>query len=296
MTVAKKAAGAAKVDALAMLKNLAKPGAAKSTKKADRNSFELTEDLGEVLRNWVPAKILFDRFDAHAKNLGTELKEGVFKLWIEQLWGNKAQPQNPKLSVDNDNGKVDCEGMFIVMEKYQVTVPDVGDKSIEEAFVDVLVDMAGDETFRAKAEELVANELSFLPQVTLPLTSLLAGRKVGKTFQEATEDQKSAVSKLLMMLDGEETSLDFTDGEKAALAEAREIKFQTQVKPGFLNRVHTYCKNIEQLKAVFRMVTPTLALKGAKFAVSDSPETQHTRLLEQTAQIFSDGNLNDDSE
>ena len=175
MAVAKKVAGAAKVDALAMLKNLAKPGAAKSTKKADRNSFELTEDLGEVLRNWVPAKILFDRFDAHAKNLGIELKEGVFKLWMEQLWGNKAQPQNPKLSVDNDNGKIDCEGMFVVMEKYQVTVPDAGDKSVEEAFVDVLVEMANDEDAQKAIEGLNGKEFDKGAEVSMPIGQMIPG-------------------------------------------------------------------------------------------------------------------------
>jgi hypothetical protein len=103
MSVAKKDVKAGKPDALSLLKSLAKPGAAKA-KKAERNEFELSDELGEVLRNWVPAKILFDRFESHAKNLGTELKEGVFDLWKSQLWKNKAQPQNPKLSVDNENG------------------------------------------------------------------------------------------------------------------------------------------------------------------------------------------------
>lgn len=284
-------------NALDMLKGLAKGGAKKAAKKDDRNTFELPDEMGEVLRNWVPAKILFDRFKAHAENLGSELKEGVFSLWKNQLWKNKSQPQNPKLTVDNENGKVDCEGMFIVMEKYQVTVPDVpDDKSVEEAFVDTLVEIAGDENWRAKAEQLVANEVSFLPQVTLPLTSLLAGRKVGKTFVEATEDQKTAVGKLLELLDGDENSLTFTDNEKAALAEGRDIKFQTQVKPGFLNRVHTYCGSAEHLNAALRMITPTLSLKGAKFAVNDSLDSQHNRLIEHAATVFGDGVNGDDNE
>lgn len=286
-----------KPSAMDLLKGLAKPGAKKAAKKEERNTFELPNELGEVLRKWAPAKLLFDRFEANVKNLGTELKEGVFKLWKGQLRKNGTQPQNPKLVVDNEHGKPDCEGMFIVMEKYQVTVPDVADdKTVEEAFVDTLIDLADDEGWRAKAEAMVANEISFLPQVTLPLTALLAGRKVGKTFQDATEDQKSAVSKLLQLLDGDETSLEFTEDEKAALAEGRDIKFQTQVKPGFLNRVNTYCSTTQQLDAAMRMITPTLALKGAKFAVSDAMDEQHTRLIEAAASIFGNGAVNADDE
>jgi hypothetical protein len=278
-------------DALSKLQSLAKKATGPAAKKKDdRIGFSLTGQLGEALRKWVPAKLLHDKFKANVERYSDELKQGVFDLWKKALLQNKGKPENPKLSVNNEDNKTDCEGMFLVSERYSVAVPEVPEgKEIEETFVDTLVEMADDPNWRPKAQKMVETELSFLPQVNLPLTELLAGKKVGKTFVQATEAQKSAVSKLIEILDGEEAgaiNMVFTAAERESLAQGRNIKFQTQVKPGFLERVYTYCDNENHLNTVMRMMNPILSLKSAKFAVNDSEEVRRDRFIAEAAEVF----------
>lgn len=275
-----------------LLKKAAKPAAA-AKKSDERLRVELKDKQGESLRQWVPAKLLSDQFESQVKQLGSEVKDASFQIWADLLWKQKNQPQNPCLYVLNENGKVDCEAVFTAQERYQVNVPEVpDDKSVEEAFVDLLVDASG-EQWKNKAAELVEKELKFIPDVSLPLTKMLTGEKVGKNYIPANEAQVSAATKLLTFF-SEGGQLEFTEAEREAMANSQVVKFATTVMPGFLSRVTTYCASRKQLETVLRFVTPILSLRSPKFAVSDSMESRNQRMIDQAAKIL--GTLDEDGE
>lgn len=270
----------------ALLKKMAGKPAATAPKKGTDRIVITSPEIESALRTWVPAKMAFDRFESHAKSAGDELKSLVWEKYCELHWERKSQPQNPSLICKNNLGKVDSEAMFVVMEKFSVKTPQVeGDESVEDAMVDALVAASGDEHWRSQAQKLVADELSFVPDVSLNLTALLVGEKVGKGFQNASPTQQSAVEKFLTFLD-EGGTLELTDAEREALDSGKRTKFAANVKPGFLSRVTTYCGSLVHLKAIFNLITPILALRGAKFAVSDTLDEQHSRLIEEVARIL----------
>jgi hypothetical protein len=276
-----------------LLKKAAKPAAA-AKKSDERVSVELKGKQGESLRSWVPAKLLSDQFESQVKQLGSEVKDASFEIWADMLWKQKNQPQNPRLFVNNANGKCDCEAVFTAQERYQVNVPDVPeDKSVEEAFVDLLLDASGEE-WREKATKLVEDELKFIPDVSLPLTKMLVGEKSGKAFIQPSEAQVSAATKLLSWFN-EGGQLEFTEAEREAMANSQAVKFSTTVMPGFLNRITTYCASRKQLETVLRFITPILSLRSPKFAVSDPMEARNQRMIDEAAKILGTS-LGDDEE
>jgi hypothetical protein len=271
------------------MRSLAKTATVKKAAAKDRAVLELTPEAAELVKLWVPAKILDDVFGdgkgGNLKNAVTALDELLIPLYVKVMWATKSQPQNPKLVIKKANGQIDMEGLFEVQERMRVDAPDTSDGSDpKEAMTTVLVSIGLQE---ADARRLVEDELFFEPTMNIPLTEMFYGKKVDGKWQEPTAVQSSAATKLLTyMQTGEGEAL--TDEERAALVIVNASNVTVKSK-GFLERAAGYCKSEDALlKLLTMIIKPVYVHKSAKFAVSDSSEDRNRRLGEIAVQILID--------
>ena len=261
-----------------LMKMFAKTATVKKPAAKDRAELELTPEAVDLVKDWVPGKILGDVFAENLKNAQAALDQVLFPLYVKVMWNSKSQPQNPKLVVKKDNGQNDMEGLFMVMEKLMISAPDTSDGSDpKEAFVTVLVSIGLQEP---DARRLVEDELAFEPTMNIPLSELFYGKKVDGKWQSPTAIQSSAVAKLLTYMQmGESEPL--TDEEKAVLTVVTSTNKVTVKSSGFLERAVGYCKSEDVLlKLLTLVIKPTLVHKSAKFGVSDSSDDKNRRLGE----------------
>ena len=118
------------------------------------------------------------------------------------------------------------------------------------------------------AHRLVEDELFFEPTMNIPLSQLLYGRKVGKSWQTPTTIESAAATKLLKFMQaGEGEAL--TDKERAAPTIVTTNKV-TMKSDGFLERAAGYCKSDDVLhKLLTLVIKPVLTQHGAKITVSE---------------------------
>jgi hypothetical protein len=256
---------------------------------------ELTPAAIEAVKVWVPAKILADHFDEHLKNAKALLDDEIFDLYLKAMWESKSQPANPALRVNDEHGHPDLEGMFVVMEKFQVQVPEIDDEiddrdSVSKKMVAQFVRCGVN---AGKAKQLVENEFVIREEKYIALTELMEGKKKGKEFFPPTAIGKAAAEKLIFAI-AMNQPLNLTDDEREALIVT--TSFLVSVKGGFLNRACNYCDNFEQLKAIVKLlVKPTLSHRGAKI-VNGSLDDKNCRLINCAADILGEMTNSGDDE
>jgi hypothetical protein len=256
---------------------------AKAPAKKDRPVLQLPEDTVELFEEFCPTKELFDLLEERKSRMASELNAAIWDEYLKRFWGGKAQPQNPGLESKQD-GKVDCKGMYIVMARFKINMPPVGeDEDASEVFTQALVDLGLE---AEDAANLVENELDFTPTWGVDLTSLMKG---------SDETAQSAAEKFFLLSQGvtedENGPLALTPEEWAALGEEintyRENKgVELKDKANFLNRVCNYCHSVDHLDAVLQLIKPVAYVKGAKCAVSSSTDEKNHRLIASAADIL----------
>lgn len=277
--MAKKAA-----DMLAGLASKATKKEKSKKPKKTRAELPLTDEIRTLASHFIPAKILAKYFSSYEENIKGQLNQVTFAQWQKTLFASKMQPQNPKIVLRKNGKEEDMEFTLVVQERYKVQIPDPENPS--ESVVELLTRSG----LPAKAaKELVDQELDFTPLTTLrPFNELVNGKYENKEFVPATEEEQSVATKLLTYLqwDGEGDAPEpITDEERGLVL--RSVT-QYKVKPGFLSRVCNYCKNEEQLAAVFQAIKPTIVNRGPKFGVSDPLETRTNRLQEEANKVLGD--------
>jgi hypothetical protein len=252
-------------------------GAAPVKKKkaaTDRPTLELTPEAEGLYAQFIPSKQIFDIFDSHLKILKADLKSEVFRLWADKMFAQKAKPVNPKLALNNGEGKPDMSGVFIIQAKFKVHAT-----TAEEA-QEMLVAVGLSEE---DAENLVTAEIDFTPMSALrSFNELVKGHKVEGGWADATEQEQSIAQKLMTFVMGQKTE-PITEEERAVVLVNQP---SIQVKHGFLDRVANYCKTAEQLHGVFTVITPVAYAKGGKFGISDTTDEIRTRLVTMAAEIL----------
>jgi len=253
--------------ALAGLTSSAKKSAVSEgkTKKSDRPVLNISEG---VLEEWALCTELASHFETQAENAKSSFKDEAFEEYVAMMWDQKTQPKNPVAKSDKE-GKADCEGQFIIQERYSI-----GGGTADELIV-LLVDQNVNDS---DARNLVKNELNFQPSVNLNLDQLLVGHYDGKEFIPATDEEQAVGQKIIDLLMN-----NLSDEERDLAIDETPRK---KVKDGFLARVHQYAHSKEQLAGVFNVITPIKQAKGAKFGISDSPDRKSKRLLEKAAEIL----------
>jgi hypothetical protein len=258
----------------------AAPATPKGRAKGGKSGLEMSEETQQLFRDHIAAKVLADHFGDHSENVKDALKAELWPMYVAQMWANKSQPENPSLKTTK-NGKPDCEGQYIIQAKFKVQT-----RSAEET-IKMLVELNVQE---ADARALVENEIDFSPSVAIKFNELQNGRYVEvegsksgrKEWQDSSPEEKAVAEKALKLLLSLPTE-PLTDEEKGLLISTMP---QATVKKGFLQRVAGYVRSIEQLFAVFKVITPIEMAKGAKFGISDSLTERNRRLVEEAGKIL----------
>ena len=266
-----------------MLASLAGKGQKVVTKKksAERPVLDMDAEFKQLFADYAPTRVVADVMMAKAEALKAEVNEAAMKAWVANLWRNKSQPKNPVLRTTNEDGRVDCESMFVVQNRFSVQIPDPDDaaNSIAQFLRDSEV---------AKPDDLVENELDVSPQVGLrPFNELVSGHYEDKEFVDSSPEEKAVGEKLLKFV----MSLD-DDEKELVLRTTPKIK----VKPGFFERVTSYCGTREELEKVMAIFKPVVQNKNAKFGMSDTPVDRINRLLNKASEVLGDPNANADEE
>jgi hypothetical protein len=260
--------------AASLLGALTGKATSKKATKPERPEVQLSEYAEQLFSEFAPAKELADIFTERAENIKSQLTEEVFEEYVGAMWTGKSQPTNPALKSRNSDGRVDCEGIFIVQEKIKVQVPDPSDPS--ESTIALLVKSGVSEAVACK---LVENEIDFTPQVGLrPFNELVSGHYEERAFIESSAAEQAVAQKILEFVTNELTE------EEQQIVLRNEPK--TVVKKGFLERVATYVGSENELKSVFRVLQPVNYPKGAKFAVGDTPVGKTNRLIGKASEIL----------
>lgn len=266
-----------------MLASLAGKGQKVAPKKKteERPVLEMDEEFQQIFADYAPTKVVADVMVAKANALKAEVNEAATKSWINTLWRNKSQPKNPVIRTNNEAGKVDCEAMFVVQNRFVLQIPDPENptESVAEFLRGAKV---------VKADELVEKELDATPQVGLrSFTELVNGHYEDKEFVEASDAEKAVGEKLLQFVMG------LSDEEKALVLLTTP---KCKVKSGFFERVTGYCGTREELEKVMAIFKPVVQNKGAKFGMSDTPVDRINRLLNKASVVLGDPNANFDEE
>ena len=185
-----------------------------------------------------------------------------------------------------------------VQERFKINKPEVPDgKTLEEALIESFTDLfvgtgVPESEAESDAARLVNNEFDFTPKKTIDLTKLVFGHYEGegknRTWMDATEEEQALANKVITLLSarstGEVTQADLlTDEESESVIEERD---SLVIKKGFLQRVCTYVRSLDQLRSLFKIIKPVTVVSGKKFAQADTPEEQNRRKLEVAIDIL----------
>lgn len=269
-----------------------KPVVQKSTKKV-RPTLDLTKEEREAFKDWATAKSLNDLTSTRELNLKEALKDDLLDHYIGVLWEQKAQPTNPALVAEN-KGQVDCEGIFIIQDRYRINMPQVNaDESPASVLLRTLVENG---LSQDQAKTMIENEIDMQPQISLrSFRDLTEGSYVNKEWVPASDAEKEVGRKILAFVTGREVT-PLTAAERA-LVVLNEPK--TIVKKGFLERVCIYCSSKLQLANILKIIKPQESLKLNSFGQADSLEGRKQRMLALSEEILngeSNAEEDDDNE
>jgi len=269
-----------------LLKQLNKT--AKNTKSAPKNerpTMEVPPEALEAFKRLVGANSVLDVCEARKEVEATYVNGIMLDAFSESVFKNGTQPANPRFEV-SVNGKPDMSGLFQVQTRFKINIEE-GLDEVQNRLI-LALRLAGLDEEHAKA--LVENEIDVEPVTTLrPFDELVNGHYQGmgknRTFVEATEKEKAVGTKLLSFVLGQPAE-PFTDDEREVAVVSKE---NIKPKPGFMQRICNYASSVDEIKAIFMVISPTHFVSHMKFAISDTPEQRQTRLIEEAARILGSG-------
>ena len=268
----------------------------KEVKTSDRPVVDIDEETQQKFVTFAATRELCDMFEASQKSQTEEIYSTIMDKYKQALWSSKSQPKNPSIKVVNSEGRLDAEGLFMVIagSKIKINFPvPAEEESPEEAMLRGLVDLG---VGLENSKNLIANEVSFVPQWNLNFTDLLYGRFSEGKLEPANDVQISASEILFQVING-------IDEEGNALSDRAKIdmlkgigsegwvsikqnveshtKFYPQLVDGtkFLDRICNYADSYEELCAILKMFSPIHFCRSVKFAVSDTPDIRNDRLM-----------------
>lgn len=271
-------------DLLSKVAKSGKKSEAKGTKPA-RKELQLNDAyIQDVFKRWIEASNVFTLVESRKDNMAEEVSDYCVNAIAEWMVANKNFPGNPKLELKNSKNEPDISAIFQMQDRYTVKKKDGETETTPEMIVSSLVDMG---LPLETAELIVKNELTFTSVTgSRPLNELLEGHFENRVFIEATEIEKIAGEKLAKFLLAEK----ITDEIVPLTDEEREVTIRTMskivVNKGFLERVTTYAKTVDEVKAIFKVITPVSFPSHPKFGISDTPPIRSARLVRAAADIL----------
>lgn len=285
-TAAPMAANAANVlDELADLVPATKPVA----KGKSKWELPLSSEAETSFGRWIEAKTVAEPVLKRLENSKDEVNEFCLRQMAQRLFDSKSKPSNPEIKTRNAKGEVDHQAVFLMTDKFKYRFPEVPEGvAVKGFFTQMFVDLGLHQTDAAR---LVENEIIFTPITGIrKLNEMLQGHfGEGREFIPATEEEQTAVRKLVAYIravanPGETVEVEpLTAAEKALIMERDS---GITVKAGFYDRVATYCQNVDQLMAIFKVIQPIVYPAYPKFAMSDTAVNQMQRKIAAAADIL----------
>ena len=269
------------------LEKLAAVGTKKSaTVKQDRPVMEVPEAVLENFKRLVGADCVLKVVEARKKNESEVVYEELLDVFAETLFKYGNPPANPRLQTLDKSGAKDMSGIFQVQNRFKFTMPDNvdGDKTVKVR-LQFALESAG--LSPEVAQQLVANEIDCSPVVGFRSYGELTnghyeGEGKNRTFVEATEKEKAIGEKMFAFVMGTDKDdkpikelLPLTEEERAVMIVTYD---NIDAKKGFLQRLKSYCSSVEEMKSVFKVITPVHFISDMKLGEGNTPEQRDERL------------------
>ena len=257
-----------------------------SSKEKAEWVMELTPEAKANALRWLAAKAVLGPIKAREENTKAEFTEYGVRKVAEQIFATKGKVSNPKVYFRKDDNTLDHHFTFVLQDRFKLSLPTPKD---DQDHRDLLIQTFTDAGLHPNsATQLVDNELDISPSTNLRSPKELMEGHYGESrmFVPATAQEQAVGQKLLDLV--------LWDGSGAVpaplTAEERLLLIVTadsvKVKSGFLDRVATYCQNIDQLMAIFALITPVAYPGYDKFAESDSDEERLNRKVDACREII----------
>ena len=260
--------------------------------KQDRWEMVLSPEMNAVAKNWVEAKTVYDSVLSRLENTKAQLSEYAEGQMIDKIFENKSRPSNPQIVINDSDGKVDHQFIFIFQDKFKVEFKKMPENADPVDFFKGLFVSLG--LSQSNASDLVNNELDFNPVTGIRgLSELLDGHYgAGREWFESSLEEKTAGAKLsaLLMWDGTTHIEALTPQEKATVVKTDP---GVVVKTDFYARVASYCETAEQLSAVFAVIKPIAYPSHVKFAIGDSDVKRTQRKISAASDIMTRNSSDD---
>lgn len=265
---------------LGALAGSAKPAA----KNAQKWQLPITPEFQVVASRWAGAKVVSDVSKARLESTKDELCEYATGVLVERLWENGSKPSNPSVTLTKADGTPDHTFLYILQDRFSINLPECQQGEEVDSAVAVFEGLG---LHPEDARCLVENELDFSPIVGFrPLSELLTGTfGENREFIPASDVEQSAGMKLaaLVAWDGSSPVEPLTTAEKSVVVDRSN---KVCVKAGFYDRVKSYCRSVDQLKAVLKVVKPSAYPSHLKFAPTDSVAEQTQRKIAAASELF----------
>lgn len=265
-------------------RNLAQKTAKPKSKSNDKKiQIVLDGEIGEAFSKFVPTRDLVSILGTKEKQFRADFEDEVFIKYLDLVWNSEKKISSPQILVNNEKGNPDCSATFVVVEGFNLEIPDFdNDGDYDQQLVQALVRVGLD---TESAEKLVEEEIDLTPKIFIkPFNVLAEGHYENKEFIPATDVERSAANKLMGFVQGDKNVKPLTAAERDA---AMDSKPSLVVKPGFFVRATEYAENFKQYRAIFKIIKPrTPQIRTAKFAISDSEERKLFRQAEMVAEII----------
>jgi hypothetical protein len=248
-----------------LAKKASKKQPAKSTEQKTR--LVLSDEGQAVFQNFVKAKALNEitsKEEAQQKSL---LNEITLETWTQKLWEDNALPTTTEILSHNSDNTVDMSLTLSITTKFNIQSKEEDPKnSVVE-----LLRTAG--LSAAKSKKIVNEELDFTPTL---------GIRTFNDLASGTDEEKACAVKMMAFFTGEKTEAPTDEEQAMILVNSNKIT----VKAGFLNRVCTYVKSLDELRMVFKVIKPGVTNKSAKFGKNDSEMARAKRLSAEATDLL----------
>jgi hypothetical protein len=262
---------------------------------AKRPAITLTSQEELTFRRFTAAYAVAKEVDARRDNEKALFNFSCLLKWIEDLWMAKNRPPTQFVAANNLDGTPDMSANFIVSDKYTFNIPEVKEsETLDEAFTRKFVELfvatgMDKDDAEAAAVSLVNNELDVAQRPNIDLFRWLVGHYEGegenKAFKDATNEEKVLGVKILTNLQCQQSNK-FVPLTQEEYDQIIEMRNNIDVKKGFLQRVCSYVKTLDQLKAIFTVIRPIVWPGQTKFGISDTPKRRNERMWFEAKDIL----------
>ena len=246
----------------------------------------------DLFRRYCEAKVVHDEVENRVADLRAEVHAWCMGELAKYLWTRQCSTTNPnkkaktrKLQGNKRTPLSEMEATLIVEKNLKRTL----NSPAKDAIAQVLIELG---LTPDDAKNLVNDCLEFTPvHVMRPLGELLAGHYESEKWIDATNEEKEAGQAIISWLTAQpdtkgSVEVPSLSPQQVALVIIQEE--QIKIKSGFFKRFPKYCRSVEQVQSVLRIVQPAHFLKDGELASKGTAEDRAIRLAKAAMELFGD--------